>query len=272
MKKTLKIFANVIVPFIVLLILFNFTQVNVTDFNNNAPVSFAHVGFFNADINGKAFFLDIAFTSKLAVSRMGYKEMTVSLPFKLLFKKESVALTEANFDEINEQLLEYANSTSNYAYTFKSTESRYGKMQSTLITAKKDGEDFYFKMETDDSQQKKSLIVVQKNNQMYKSVDGSFLSEPLTDEEKQNFISENLVFVDLESILLGAFPSEQPTSMDFDANKINLKWNSEIIEISLAKNGYPEHISYSEKTDKAERTGGLVIQSGGAKITVNENG
>jgi hypothetical protein len=270
--KALKFSLRFIIPVIIILVLFNITSVSVTDSTNGSAVSFARVDFLNANGNGKASFLDIIFKTKLHITRIGYKEENVSIPFGLFVKNKKISLSEASFDGINEQLLQYSNQLDNYAYSLSTAEKQNGNSETTSITAKKNGNDFYFKMVTQNNTESKSTVVIVKGNKMYKSVNGEALVGPLSDTDRQDFSNNNLIFIGVQDALLTVFPSSQPTEILFDHDTIDMKWNNVNVKLTISEKGAPKEISYNEKSPTIERSGTLSIETGGITIAVDENG
>ncbi|MGB9695424.1 MAG: hypothetical protein ACP5SB_03695 [Caldisericaceae bacterium] len=271
--KLTKIFLKYVLPVIILVIALNITQVTVTDSKTGQPVSFAKVGFFNTDINGKCSFLDAVFTTKLSVSRIGYENSDFNVPFGVLFKKIDIPLTEAPFNEIYNQISNYGSSLDNYQYVLESSDKQAKSATLTTITAKKDGKDFYFKMAISDNTGTKSTVAIVKGNDMYKSQNGEPLVGPLSEQDKQDFEQTNIVFVSIQDVLASALPSDEPSSISFDKNSLIMKWgDSETFNLIIGEKGAIEKIAYTETNSPIQREGSLSISSGGITISVDENG
>jgi hypothetical protein len=271
--KLFKLSLRYIVPLLILILLFNITRVSVTDSQTEMPVPFAKVRFFNTDSNGRCSFLDAIFTTQLHVSRIGYEDNDFKVPFGLFVKNLNVHLQEASFEEISTQLTNYSNSFDNYEYTLDTSQKQNKITQNTLIIAKKDGADFYFKITTSDNSGTKSTLVIVKGNDMYKSINGEALVGPLTEQEKEDFSNNNLVFINIQDVLTSVFPSAEPSKIVFNGGSINMKWDdSTIVDLTIGEKGELEKISYTETNSSIQREGSLSITKGGVTISVDENG
>lgn len=263
---------GILIFILVLFFVFNMTEITVIDTNTNKPVSFAKTGYFYADENGKAVFLGTILNNHLNVSRIGYTSKITNLPSAFLKRAKEVTLDENDYQGLVDQLSKWSENLSRYKYTFSTSLNQNSKMEKVQFIARKIGRDFSFEMKSEGENGKTTRVVSIKDN-MYIGVDSGPLEGPLSEEDKQKFINENMIFLPLSDIILDSFPLEEPQEINFDGKTIGILWSSSnILNIYLDKNGNIGEIDFFESYPDRSFHATLKIDTINIeKIEVDEN-
>jgi len=263
---------GILIFILILFFVFNMTETTVIDANTGKPVSFARTGYFYADEDGKAVFLGTILNSHLNVSRIGYKSQITNLPLAFLKRTKKVNLDENDYKGLIDQLSEWSKNLRKYKYTFSTSLSQNSETEMVQFIARKIGQDFSFEMKSEGENGKTTRVVSIKDN-MYIGVDNGSLQGPLSEEDKQKFINENMIFLPLNDIILDSFPLEEPQEINFDRNTIGILWSSsKILNIYLDKNGNIGEIDFFESVPDKSFNATLKIDTINIeKIGVDEN-
>lgn len=257
---------------VVILLLFNMTEINVVDSSSGNPVSYAKTGYFYSDEGGSAVFLGTNLSRKLLIHRIGYKDQTVDMPFSIFKRTEQVKIEQGNYQDLINQVSQWSDNLIRYKYTFSTNVIQNGTTESIDYTARQIGQNFYFETKSSGANAKTTEVISIGNN-MYVSENGGAFSGPLSTTDKQNFVNKNIVFLSLNDIISGSFPSDEPEQINFNSNTIDIVWGTNnVAKIILDQNGGVSEVSFlqdsSGKTFKATLT---VDTQNVGKIEVDEN-
>ena len=263
---------GIILLILALFLIFNMTEIAVTDTNTGEPVSFAKIGYFYTDESGKAIFLGTILKNNLNVSRIGYKDKTINLPLAFLKRTREINLDVNDYQGLISQFSQWSENLSRYKYTFSTNLIQNSKTEKVQFIARKIGRNFSFEMRNEGESGKTTKIVNIGDN-MYTSVDSGPLKGPLSEEDKQKFMSENIVFLSLSDIILDSFPVEVPQEIKFEGNTISILWNSSnILNAFLDKNGNISEMDFFEfGSDRSFKSILKIDTINIEKIEVNES-
>jgi len=268
--RRLKICIPVAIAILLLLFAVNFTSVSVLDKETRQPIAGVKVNFFYTNNYGKVLFLDTAFDFNLSIARIGFTDTEVRVPYMPVFRSAgTVFLERASFDEIKVQVSNWAVNKAQYEYIFASgTSSSESKIS---ITGKKKGDEYYFNFSQSDLKGLNSVLVISKADGFYVSEDGSPLRGPLTEQEKEEFINKNIVFIELSEVLNEMFYLKD-VKVDFVGNStIYIKGEKGNITIFLDNTGEPRKISIVDESSPEVISSTLTINTKEVKISKDEN-
>lgn len=253
---------------LILMLLFNFTKVSVVEKESKFPVSYAKVNFFVTNEEGNASFLDTNFTKKVKVTRIGFKDYFEEIPFSLFVRNiRNIMLERASYNEIFQQITDFAYSLDVYAYHMKS-ESKDGILE---IIAKKNGKLFSFVFSNKSQDSEETYAVYNINTGMYIKENNMLLKGPLTEEEQNEFYNKNIPFIELQDVLSEVF-SINDGDVEYRKNgNLLINGKNANLEIYLGTDGNPSKIVYSEKNIESPQTVTLEIQTKGVSVTLNED-
>jgi hypothetical protein len=253
----MKNFIGAIVFILALFLVFNMTVVTVTDLNTGNVVSFAKAGYFYADEDGKSIFLGTILNNRLKVSRIGYKDKTSSLPLTLFKRTANIQIEEDDYQALVTQLSNWSANLNRYKYTFSTSLIQNGKTEIVEFDSRKIGNDSYFVTKnTNNGVLLSTNTVISIGNNMYISNNGEALKGPLSEEDKQAFISKNITFLSLDDVISGSFIADEPQEINFNKNIIEIVWSdANTATINIDKYGNISEIDFSQvvpgKTFKA---------------------
>ena len=273
MKNLIGIIIFILALFLVFFLAFNMTEITVIDMSTGKPVSFARTGCFYADENGKSVFLGTILNNRLNISRIGYKDKIISLPVRLLKKTVETQIEENNYQGLVDQVTQWSGNLNKYKYTFSTNLIQNNATEVVEFDARKIGKDFYF-VTKNSGDETKTITVISTGNDMYVSENGEPLKGPLSDQDRQKFANENIVFLPLNDIISGSFPADEPLEMKFDKNTIEILWSgTNTASIHIDKNGNVSEIDFSEVGPNKTFWATLKINTINVEeINANENG
>lgn len=244
---------NNLIPYIVviliLLIIFNITILRVYDAETHEPLPFVTVGAFYTNKEGEVRFLSTAFQTEAALTRIGYHNETAYLGFGLFLRRKEANMTKANYDEILTQVNKWAESLASYQYSFISEVSENGKTSEFEFDAIRQNNDFQFESKYLAASEN-TLKVISLGGELYKSLNGEPLKGPLTGEEKELFISKNIIFIPLSNLFSSSFPGGTPIEINLRGNLIEFKWEHSSVVIKIQEDGNIGKVDFSEQDGK----------------------
>ena len=268
--KRLKIYIPAAIAILLLLFAVNFTSVSVLDKETRQPIAGVKVNFFYTNNYGKVLFLDTAFDFNLSIARIGFTDTEVRVTYMPVFRSAgTVFLERASFDEIKDQVSNWALNKAQYEYVFVSGTSSSNSQIS--ITGRKKGDEYYFNFSQSDANGLNSVLVISKADGFYVSEDGSPLRGPLSEQEKEEFINKNIVFIELSEVLNEMFYLKD-VKVDFvGSSTIYIKGEKGNITIFLDNTGEPRKISIVDESSSEVISSTLTINTKEVKISKDEN-
>ncbi len=242
--KKLIILAIILVLFALL-----FEKINIFVEGGGGPLPSTLVRLGNnekfTDNTGKAELLKTIFQNTVELKRLGFSDKTVTLPFSLLRLSYNVVLEPVDYDTLNSQLNKMLTSFYSYEYNYELKVDSSGKTQTQTITAKFDKGNFYFSNKSDFTGA--DYTVIYKNKNFYLMKDEKEV--PLQGEDKDNFVSENIVFLSASDIVSSILPDEKPDSISYQGNEIVLNWKNAQAILTVGNRGLLSELDFTHKTN-----------------------
>ncbi len=239
----------IVVAIAVLLLAAFFENVRFTVQGAGGPVPYAYVKLGNAgkltDINGKTDIVKTIFQNSVGVERLGFKSITVYLPFSLFYLNYHIGLVVEDYNGITKQLNKMLSDLSSYQYSYTLRVSQGESVQSQTISAKFDKGEFSFSNKSDFTGT--DYTVVYKNKNFYLIKDGE--RNILEGEEKDSFISKNIVFLSAYEIVSSMLPGETPQRIDCKGNAISIVWSNAKAVLTVGSDGMLSEIDFTQKTE-----------------------
>ncbi len=257
MKKTVIL----LLVILVLIFSFSYSKISICSEETGEPISFVSVTRFNrvfhTDYYGNLSFLRMALPEKIKLSRVGYKEKTVRLPFALFFSSNKFLLDTANYAEVQSEILDILKKVTSYEYNYHLTVSGKSNNNQTIVVKFNNG-NFFF--ENDNDFTNVHIKVWYINDELYKSENNGPVIGPLTEQEKQALSRESMVFLPVADLLSSIFPSEVPSEARNENNTLHFIWNNKDMEIKISEKNYPELISLDSNDVENSTTYKLVLK------------
>jgi len=263
---------NLIILLLVIIIIFigvfKVNEVYVFDIQLNSPIPYVLVNkSYYTNEEGKTKFLDFTFRDSLSFERIGYKTTTLKIGFKLFTQKIDVSLEEADSQYIKEQISNWLNTIKNYKYELVTDN---GSQIYTFIQAI-DRKNIYTKTETLDKAKNVSNVeeIYVVNDKVYVKQN----NEPLKEitENKDDFISSNLVLIPLQDVVTDFF-SNVNGKVDFKSpSEFVFKNGNSNLTLTLGKNGDLEKLLLESSQPNYVRSS-LTIYTRDVRVDINEQG
>lgn len=258
------------IPFIIVIIAvlsLDFTSLEVREKESGVPIGGARVNYFFTNSQGSVSFLDTVFTRKLRISRIGFRASLVRVPLSPLFRNLGIVELElSSFDEICEQLYNWANSLTVYGYKL-STESPGGKI---VISAKRKENDFEFEF-LDSSTENSYYRVLNIGNKMFLETYEGVLRGPLTEEEKEDLFTQYISFIDLGDVLCEFFHEDDPQVKALPGGALELSYEDGVTFIFFDESGLPARVIMNKMPQSGSTFAVLEVLTDGIIIQENEN-
>jgi hypothetical protein len=262
MKRTL-ITAFAIV--VLLLLIFNVTEVQVFDENLNVAISGAKVNNFLTNEEGIAKFLDFSFSPFLTLERIGYETTKLKTHFSPLYRLLKVGLSEADAQYIKSQVTNWANGISNYRYELTTKRQNYSYKFVQVI----DGKNKYTKTETEENGKVSSTEIFVISDKVYTRINGG---EVQAVENPEDYIANNLILIPLSDVIDeflnsvdGSVKFSTPNNIQFLSNNSNNK-----LTLIISSSGIPSELLLETESNQILEEASLKIDLENTKVSLDE--
>lgn len=232
----------------VLIFSFSYSKLSIYSAKTDEPISFVSVirpnSISHTDYYGNLSFFRSSLPEKLKLSRIGYKEKIVQLPFALFFSRKKFLLDAADYNEVQSEILDTLEKVTSYEYNYHLTVSGKNNNDQT-ITAKFNNGDFFFENSSDFTNTDIKVWYI--NGEMYESENGGPVIGPLTKQEKKALSQKSIVFLPITDLISSMFPLEVPSEMSAENDAITLTWTNKNMNIKVSEENYPKLINLNSK-------------------------
>ncbi len=239
----------IFVAIVLLLIALSFENVKLTVQGAGGPVPFAAVSLGNTekftDPSGEVEILKTVFQNNLKINRLGFKEIAVNLPFSLFYLKYNVALTPESYSGITEQLNNMLSGLQSYEYAYSLKVSSDNKTQTQVISAKFSRGNFIFSNKSDFTGADYSILYKNKNFYLINGSEKTLLEG----EDKDNFISKNIIFLSANDLVSSILPGEEPQTISYSGNNVIISWEKAKAILTVGKTGMLSNLNFTQDTD-----------------------
>ncbi len=239
----------IIIAVILLIFATCFENVKIIVQGAGGPVPYATVSLGNikkiTDTEGKTDVVKTIFQSSLAVKRLGFKNVSVTLPFSVFYLKYHVGLTPESYEGLLNQLNDMLSGLSAYEYNYSLRVTQGDNTQSQTLVAKFYKGDFSFSNKSDFTGA--NYTVIYKNGDFYLVKDGK--RTLLEGDEKESFVSKNIVFLSANNVVSSILPSEEPENISCNENTIDILWKDAKAVLTVGKNGMLCQLDFVQSAD-----------------------
>ncbi|MFU2157600.1 MULTISPECIES: hypothetical protein [Caldisericum] len=252
---------------ILIVLLFNITEVKVFDEALKTPISGVKVNNFLTNEQGIAKFLDLNFNQFLIFERIGYQATKLKIGIKPIYRVIQVNLTEGDLSYIKEQINIWASKVSKYKYELTNSETGYSYTFVQVIN----GEDKYTKTITNQNGQitEREIFVI--SGRVYTRENGRQIQE--ITENKEDFLADNLVIIPLVDVINEFLASvnekvkyETPTKFIFSSSD-----SKNTLTLNLSNNGIPSEFTLENINGNKRETVNLKIDLDNVEVNLDEN-
>ena len=245
---------------LLLVMIFNVTEVRVTDEHLNVPVTGAKVNGFTTNDDGVVKFLNFSFNEFLHVERIGYEEILVKKSFLPIYYRTEIKLTEGDAKYIKQQILNWANKEEKYRYTLQSISSGSTYMYTQIV----DGHNYLTKTVYKKGENSTTEEVCVIGEKVYTKENG--ILKEIT-ENKEDFLANNLILIPLGNVFSDILSNIESAVTTFESpTRLVFKEENNTVEITLTSSGIP----YETKVTLGDTQSILTIDLTNTKVSVNE--